>query len=1056
MRVAPRPSVTRRPPEPNAERLPSVLAIVATHDGRTWLKDCLVALSAQTYPLLDVLVVDDASTDGKSPPALKRVAKRHLRRRRWGFLRTPRALGFGGAINWALSRVRTDADLLLFLHDDAALTPQSVEHMVARMLADPETAIVGPKVVSWDNPDVLEEVGMTADRFGYPYKGLEPGEIDLGQHDSSTEIFYVTSTCMLVRHDVFRELRGWDARMRVFAEDLDLCWRARVAGHTVRIEPRAKARHAIALAEGLRRSPFRPARYYIRRNRLRTVVKTASGLRLVGLIPQFVLLAFAEMIGFIVLRQPREIVNIARALLWNLLVLPQTVSERARVQRRRKVPDRRLRRLTIRETTRLRFYAGLQADRLESAWGRRTDLLSQRTQEVRSFGSQLMGRYGLVALLLLVALLIGFRHVVWSGPVAAGELLPFPERSTALWRAFVSPWQPGGLGSESASPPAFAFLGFFPLVTLGAAGAAQKLLLVVLGVVAFAGAYRLVAGLVDRPGRYAAGLVYAFGAVGYAGLREGGLGTLAFGAMAPFVILPMLWLVGWMRPPRWNRSRAVAHVALCAAISAAFMPGSLFLYGLAAVSLAGARALLDRGTKVVRGLISCIIGVTAAWALLLPWSLEWWEPGGVLSVLRGDGTWQRFAATFEGHGMASVLAGQTPEGPALFGLALPVLGLTAALVGTGQRRRAALAMWSLVVTSGLVIAAIAAGWMRPLVATPSEGGVLAALGFSALAGLAVGAFRLDLPRRGLGVVHALTIAGMATAAFLIAAGLGPAVWGGAWDPGRAMSEEAEAAGQVGELLEAEALQQGQFRALWVGDRWTAGAPSPALALEAQGYLVTGPRGRVVTELFARSEVASVTELERAIASITAGDTDSGGSLLGAFNVRFIVVRADEAEPWLAQRDLEVIREEPAYLLLENSETLARAGVYPELPASVRALSGADAGLLAERVPPADPELRQESSWAYDGPGRRGDGVVFLAEQADDEWGATAGKRELERVSSRWGNAFALDGSGGALEVRFPRTAGWVVWIVVLALAWTVVIGAAFSRSRPPPPRKATS
>ncbi len=151
-----------------ASGLPSVLAIVVTHSGRPWLRDCLVGLNLQTYPLLDVLVVDDASPDARERPTVKRIAKRHLRRRRWGHLRTPRPLGFGGAINWALGRVRTDADLLLFVHDDAALTETSVERMVARVLADATTAIVGPKIVSWDDPDRLEEIGMATDRFGYP------------------------------------------------------------------------------------------------------------------------------------------------------------------------------------------------------------------------------------------------------------------------------------------------------------------------------------------------------------------------------------------------------------------------------------------------------------------------------------------------------------------------------------------------------------------------------------------------------------------------------------------------------------------------------------------------------------------------------------------------------------------------------------------------------------------------------------------------------------------------------------------------------------------------
>ena len=360
---------SRNPEATNDSPEPSVLAVVVTHDGRPWLRDCLIALANQTYEELDVLVVDDASPRPREEPRLKRIAKRHLRRRRWGYLRTPRALGYGAALNWALSRVRTNADYLLFIHDDAALSPQSIARMVERMLSDETAAMVGPKIVSWDDPSVLEEVGMAIDQFGYPYRGLEEGEIDLGQHDRATEVFYVTSTVMLVRHDVFKRMRGFDARLGAYSEDLDLCWRARLLGYTVRLEPAAVARHAIAMATGQRRTRFDQPRYFIRRNRLRTITKNASGLRLLVLIPLFVLLSIAEMLGFLVLREPREVGNLFRALLWNLVRFPQTLTERRRVQSTRKVSDKTLARLKVRLPSRLRVYALGQAERLEEAWG---------------------------------------------------------------------------------------------------------------------------------------------------------------------------------------------------------------------------------------------------------------------------------------------------------------------------------------------------------------------------------------------------------------------------------------------------------------------------------------------------------------------------------------------------------------------------------------------------------------------------------------------------------------------------------------------------------------
>jgi len=1021
--------------------LPSVLAIVVTHNGRRWFKDALVAINTQTYPTIDVLVIDDASLDSREQPHLKRVAKRHLRRRRWGYLRTPRPLGFGGAINWALSRVRTDADLLLFIHDDAALDPDGVQRMVTLIRSDEATAIVGPKIVDWDDPDRLEEVGMAVDRFGYPYKGLEENEIDLGQHDVASEVFYVTSTCMLVRHDVFKQLRGWDSKMRAYSEDLDLCWRARIAGHTVRVEPRARARHAIALAKGSRRSPFRASRYFIRRNRLRTVLKSASGVRLITLIPAFVLLALAEMLAFVVLRQARDVGNVARGLMWNLGNLPQTLSERARAQRLRKVPDRKLAPLTVRQSTRIRSYITHQADRLEQAWGRRAELVTSRAQQARRVGMRLRGLTGAIAALAALVLLLAFRHLLFGPPDAVGELLPYPERATALWRAFLSPWRGSGLGDPGAAPPAFALLGTIQVLTLGAAGAAQKILVVGLGAVAFSGAYSLVSSVTDRVSRMAGGLTYAFGAVGYSAVREGALGALVFGALAPFVLLYMIRLIGWMRPPGWRRGRSVATVALGAALSAAFVPGSLVLYFMSAILLTATRTFLDRRPKVLRGLLSCVMGLLFGWILLLPWSAGWFAEGGVFSTLAGDDTWRSFVGAFDEHGLASVMLGQMPETPTFFGLGLVVLGVVAVVAGEGQRRRMALALWTLIVMTGWLATAIASGSIRPFVASPTELGVVSAAAFAGLAGLAVAAFRLDLPRRGIGLVHALTLGGLATAAFLVSAGLAPEILRGAWDPGagsqRADSEQVH---DVADLLALDALQRGQFRALWVGERWSPPTGSAARPFVTQE--LTGPRGPVLSDLFMAQSGEASERLERVIASVEEGTTDRGGTLLGAFNVAYVVVeRGPGASAWLDQRDLAIVRTESDYYLMTNEDWLPKAGVYEGLPPVVEAIEEVDTSLIPATLPVGIARVAQRSASRYEIDDPPAGGTVFLAEAGDDSWTSNAGRS----IDGGWGNAWRFDEARDALVLRYSRPLSGYLWLFAIGLAWVVVIGASFSR-----------
>jgi hypothetical protein len=926
------------------------------------------------------------------------------------------------------------------MHDDAALQPDALEKMVARLESDRRSAILGPKIVSWNEPERLEEVGMAVDRFGYPYKGLDRGEIDLGQHDHPSEVFFVTSTCMLMRHEVFQELNGWDSQMRAFSEDLDLCWRARLAGHSVRVEPKAKARHAIALATGMRPSQFAPARYYIRRNRLRSVVKNASSARLFLLLPQFVLLALAEMLGFIVLRQYGEIVNIARALGWNLVHFPQTLAARFRVQRARNVADRSLTRLTVRETTRLRAYIGHQTERLEEAWGRRAELLSSRAMRMRAARRRFAGWPAAVAAAVLLGFLIGGRNYLWAAPASVGQLLPYPEGATAVLGAYLAPWREVALGQPGPAPPALVALGIFPLLAFGLEGLAQKLLIVGLVCLSGVGAHRLMGDLVPLPGRWVAASIYLLGGVAYVGLRQGSLATLAIGAAMPFALHALLRITGWTRPAAYDPGAEIARLAIAAGFAAAFAPGALVLFLGAGVLLALARGLVSWASCV--GAIGGVaLGAGGGWLLLLPWSATWFTSGGPLEMVAAHA---EVGGLFGSAGMIDVLLGQVPRVSALAGFAPLVPAVLAPVVATGQRRRVALGLWLLVAASGAVLELAARGLVPAFVTSSWEAGVLPTLCLALLSGVAVGACMLDLPRRRLGPRQALALGALGLSLLLFCAGLLPAVWQGRWEPGRGSDGSQEVVARVEAVLEAEAANEGRFRALWVGGSWFAprmpGAAGP-------GRVLSGPSGPLIAELLADESSAGAVALQEAIAAIEQGATDRGGRLLGAFNVRFVVLGRDApARAWLRQRDFGVVRSESEYSLLENHADLPRGGIYAALPAGAslhpeRRTTAATAELeeSLERRGPARLELQ----------GARGPAVAWLAENRSPGWEARLGDRDLAARGGVWGNAYRVPGGfRDELVLSHPRTAGDYLWFAVIGVAWLAALGAATARRTP--------
>ena len=228
---------------------PSVLVVLVVHDGARWLPECLRSLAAQRYPRLGVVAVDNASRDGSSELLDKALGERRV-------LTLPEDRGVAGALLAASELPAAQAaDYVLLIHDDTALAPDAVARLVeaAQGIHGIErVGVVGPKVVDWDDPRVLREVGRSVDAFGHPYSPLQEGERDKGQYDRVLEVLFVSSCAMLISSEALQRTGRFDERYGGHHDDLDFCWRARVAGFRVLMTPTAQARHRGASVRGER------------------------------------------------------------------------------------------------------------------------------------------------------------------------------------------------------------------------------------------------------------------------------------------------------------------------------------------------------------------------------------------------------------------------------------------------------------------------------------------------------------------------------------------------------------------------------------------------------------------------------------------------------------------------------------------------------------------------------------------------------------------------------------------------------------------------------------
>ncbi|HWC32988.1 MAG TPA: glycosyltransferase family 2 protein, partial [Actinomycetota bacterium] len=592
---------------------PSVLAVIVVRDAAPWVRRSLAALARQTHPRLGVLAVDNASTDGSAD-----VLERLLGRRR--VIRSERNLGFPGGVRRALSvPAAREADFVLLLHDDVALAPNAVEAMVEAAGRFERAGIVGAKVVDWERPEVLREVGFASDRFGHPYSPLEEDEIDHGQYDAPREVLFVSSAAMLVSRDVWQRVGEADERLRPAHGDLDLCWRARVAGFRVVVTPDAVAYHRMAGAreERAERSGGEVS-YVLERAVLAAMLKNYRAITLLWILPLYVAQSAIRATGAVVSRRLDEVVGILRAWGWNLIRLPGTIRRRARAQAVRAASDREIARFMTPPGTRLRRLAQ-QASALVSRYGGATAEEEEAEPEpLRRRAATILSAHPAAVALTVAAflVLVGFRDVLFADAVSGGALPAFPAGASAFFEELARPWRSAGFGGSGAPSPAVAVLGIAGILTLGDPQLLARLIVALGPLLAAASCFRAVSR-VTRDSRAATVAAVAYG------LSALALWTASKGRVAVVVLLVILpWLgmrVGsrFDDPPPRSPLRWIVGTAAVLAIAGSFFP-AVWLSTVVLVLPVAASAHGRRARAVTLSL-----GATAVAAILVfPFSSE--------------------------------------------------------------------------------------------------------------------------------------------------------------------------------------------------------------------------------------------------------------------------------------------------------------------------------------------------------------------------------------------------------------------------------------------------
>jgi GT2 family glycosyltransferase len=300
---------------------PKVSVIIVNWNGEQFLERCLFALMAQTVKPYEIILVDNASSDG-SVEIARRFSSVRL-------IALDQNIGFARGNNLAFERACAESEWVALINPDAFADQCWLEALIVAAESNPGFDVFGSKLVNAVNPILLDGTGDAYHMSGLVWR-MGHGLSSLTSMKNVREVFSPCAAAVLYRRRVLQELGGFDEDYFCYVEDVDLGFRLRLAGYRSLYVSQSVAHHVGSGTTGGQHSSF--ALYHGHRNLVWTFVKDMPGILFGVLLPLHVALNLVSIIWFVLRGRGAVILRAKRDA---LLGLPRMWRKRQYVQKTR-------------------------------------------------------------------------------------------------------------------------------------------------------------------------------------------------------------------------------------------------------------------------------------------------------------------------------------------------------------------------------------------------------------------------------------------------------------------------------------------------------------------------------------------------------------------------------------------------------------------------------------------------------------------------------------------------------------------------------------------------
>jgi len=241
------------------EENPLISVVVLNWNGIRFLDRCLGSLTAQTYSPTEIVVVDNASTDGSTEFVKKRFPQVRI-------IVNKRNLGFGGGNNVGIRACQ--GKYIMVLNNDTHVKAKCIEELKRSIEKSVRYGAGASKILLEMEKDAIDAAGIVVGQDGISIgRGrLEPGD----RYEKEAEVFFCSGCASFFRREMLEDIGLYDGDFFAYAEDTDLGWRARLAGWKCIYSPKAVVYHMHSASSG---TYSHLKAYLVERNRIWVAIK---------------------------------------------------------------------------------------------------------------------------------------------------------------------------------------------------------------------------------------------------------------------------------------------------------------------------------------------------------------------------------------------------------------------------------------------------------------------------------------------------------------------------------------------------------------------------------------------------------------------------------------------------------------------------------------------------------------------------------------------------------------------------------------------------------------